>query len=175
MSHGGLLLSPLSVLLLDGAHITIRNLRVDGALVVRAVPGARVVIDGLSVSNKGWAWTPLEQVNRALCLHMLRCCEHNCVALLEAFNRPKIACSAVAHPFLSPLLDLPLPDPFTRSANPGLSPHTTRSQTQPPRRSFEVSGWCGMRHRSSCLTSLESTSCLTLKHRMPPLTWQEVQ
>jgi len=59
---GGVLLAPLSVLVLEGRDITIKNLRVDGALVVRAVPGARVVIDGLTVSNKGWTWTPLEQV-----------------------------------------------------------------------------------------------------------------
>jgi UDP-sugar pyrophosphorylase len=50
------------VLLLDGRDISIKNLRVDGALVVRAVPGARVVIDGLTVSNAGWQWTTLEQV-----------------------------------------------------------------------------------------------------------------
>lgn len=62
VSHGGLLLAPRSVLLLDGPDISIRNLRVDGALVVKAVPGAKVVIDGLSVSNAGWSWTPLEQV-----------------------------------------------------------------------------------------------------------------
>lgn len=62
MSQGGLLLAQRSVLLLDGRDITIKNLRVDGALVVRAVPGARVVIDGLTVSNAGWQWTPLEQV-----------------------------------------------------------------------------------------------------------------
>lgn len=62
MSQGGLLLAPRSVLLLDGPDINIKNLRVDGALVVKAVPGARVVIDGLSVSNAGWNWVPLEQV-----------------------------------------------------------------------------------------------------------------
>lgn len=64
---GGVLLAPLSVLVLEGRDITIKNLRVDGALVVRAVPGARVVIDGLTVSNKGWTWTPLEQVGGPGC------------------------------------------------------------------------------------------------------------
>jgi UDP-sugar pyrophosphorylase len=62
VSQGGLLLAPRSVLLLDGPDIHIKNLRVDGALVVRAVPGARVVIDGLTVSNAGWSWTPTEEV-----------------------------------------------------------------------------------------------------------------
>lgn len=50
------------MLLLDGPDIHIKNLRVDGALMVRAVPGARVVIDGLTVSNAGWSWTPTEEV-----------------------------------------------------------------------------------------------------------------
>lgn len=67
VSQGGLLLAPRSVLLLDGRDITIKNLRVDGALVVRAVPGARVVIDGLTISNAGWQWTPLEQVCVCVC------------------------------------------------------------------------------------------------------------
>jgi UDP-sugar pyrophosphorylase len=62
VSQGGLLLAPRSVLLLDGPDIHIKNLRVEGALVVRAVPGARVVIDGLSVSNAGWSWTPTDEV-----------------------------------------------------------------------------------------------------------------
>lgn len=68
VSQGGLLLAPRSVLLLDGADIHIKNLRVDGALVVKAVPGAHVVIDGLTVSNAGWKWTPLEEVR----------CGHEC-------------------------------------------------------------------------------------------------
>jgi len=51
-----------AVLILDGPHITIRNLRVAGALVVKAVEGARVVIDGLAVSNGGWSWTPTDEV-----------------------------------------------------------------------------------------------------------------
>jgi hypothetical protein len=34
-----------------------------GALVVKAVPGAtHCDIDGLSVSDAGWKWVPLEQV-----------------------------------------------------------------------------------------------------------------
>jgi UDP-sugar pyrophosphorylase len=59
-----LLLAPKSVLLLDGPDISIKNLRVDGALVVRAVPGAKVVLDGLTVSNQGWTWTQLDKVGR---------------------------------------------------------------------------------------------------------------
>ncbi|KAF8062991.1 hypothetical protein HT031_003830 [Scenedesmus sp. PABB004] len=62
VSPGGLLLAPKAALLLEGRDIRVANLRVDGALVVRAAPGARVTIDGLSVSNAGWAWTPLDRV-----------------------------------------------------------------------------------------------------------------
>lgn len=61
-----ILLAPKSVLLLEGRDIHIKNLKVDGALVVKAAPGAKVVIDGLAVSNAGWKWTPLEQVHQLL-------------------------------------------------------------------------------------------------------------
>jgi hypothetical protein len=77
VSQGSLLLAPRSVLLLDGPGIQIKNLRVDGALVVKAVPGARVVIDGLSVSNAGWSWTPLEQVRAGVA----RRCWYTCGCL----------------------------------------------------------------------------------------------
>jgi hypothetical protein len=63
VSSGGLLLAPRSVLVLDGRDITVKNLRVRGALVVRAVPGAQVVLDGLTVSNAGWTWTPLDKAS----------------------------------------------------------------------------------------------------------------
>jgi UDP-sugar pyrophosphorylase len=62
VSQGSLLLASKSVLLLEGPDIAIKNLRVDGALVVRAVPGAKVVLDGLTVSNQGWTWTQLDKV-----------------------------------------------------------------------------------------------------------------
>lgn len=34
---------------------------VDGALLVRAVPGADVTIKGLRVMNAGWRWQALEE------------------------------------------------------------------------------------------------------------------
>jgi hypothetical protein len=68
VAQNSLLLAPKSVLLLDGPDISIRNLRVDGALVVRAVPGAKVVLDGLTVSNQGWNWTPIDKVNEWICM-----------------------------------------------------------------------------------------------------------
>jgi hypothetical protein len=85
VSQGGLLLAPKSVLLLEGPDISIKNLRVDGALVVRAVRGAKVVLDGLTVSNQGWTWTPLDKVSHSTA------CFSVCMFLqrgLTASNRP---------------------------------------------------------------------------------------
>ena len=65
VSAHGVVLAPRSVLVLDGADITLKNLRVSGTLVVRAAPGARVVVDGLVVSNAGWEWAHTEEVRRA--------------------------------------------------------------------------------------------------------------
>lgn len=67
IAAGSITLAPRSVLVLDGAGITIKNLRVEGALVVRAVPGAKVVVDGLSISNAGWEWAAGEQVRFVCC------------------------------------------------------------------------------------------------------------
>lgn len=66
VSQHSILLGPKSVLVLEGRDIHIKNLKVDGALVVRAVPGAKVTIDGLAVSNAGWKWASLEQVKAGL-------------------------------------------------------------------------------------------------------------
>jgi hypothetical protein len=58
--HPPIRLSARSVLVLDGAGIEVRGpVDVDGALVVRAAPGARVVIGPLRVRNRGWAWRAL--------------------------------------------------------------------------------------------------------------------
>lgn len=48
------------MLVLDGEGIVIQGpLKVEGALVVRAVAGAKVTIGELSVQNKGWSWQAL--------------------------------------------------------------------------------------------------------------------
>lgn len=53
-------LSSDAVFILDGEGITIQGpVRVEGALVIRAVPGARVTIGKLNVQNEGWSWQPL--------------------------------------------------------------------------------------------------------------------
>ena len=52
---GGVKISQRSALVIQGdcPDLVIRNLTLDGALTVTAVPGAKVVIDGLVVSNRG--------------------------------------------------------------------------------------------------------------------------
>jgi UDP-sugar pyrophosphorylase len=48
-------ISPRSSLVLDGHHITIQNLDLDGALVIRAGKDTFVAVDGLKIRNKGWS------------------------------------------------------------------------------------------------------------------------
>jgi UDP-sugar pyrophosphorylase len=52
-------ISSRSTLVIDADDIRIDGLDLDGALVIRAVPGARVVIRGLFVHNRGWQAVPL--------------------------------------------------------------------------------------------------------------------
>jgi UDP-sugar pyrophosphorylase len=52
-------ISQRSTLVLEGPGVTVEALDLDGALVVRAVPGARVTIRRLAVRNAGWALTAL--------------------------------------------------------------------------------------------------------------------
>ncbi|KXZ48443.1 hypothetical protein GPECTOR_28g853 [Gonium pectorale] len=78
VAPGSVKLAAGSVLLVDGPDVTIagpleasrERLRqggakawvvVRGALVVRAVPGARVKLGGLTVENAGWVWQPLAE------------------------------------------------------------------------------------------------------------------
>ena len=53
-------LSASSALVISGADVSIRGLDLDGAVVVEAAPGARVVIDGAHVRNGGWKWQALK-------------------------------------------------------------------------------------------------------------------
>jgi UDP-sugar pyrophosphorylase len=43
-----------SSLVLEGHHLKIKNLDLDGALVIRAGDQTHVTVDGLKVCNKGW-------------------------------------------------------------------------------------------------------------------------
>ena len=47
-------ISERSSLVLEGHHLTIQNLDLDGALVIKAGDETHVTVDGLRVENKGW-------------------------------------------------------------------------------------------------------------------------
>eukprot|EP00754_Rhynchopus_humris_P040033 Rhum_TRINITY_DN23090_c0_g1::Rhum_TRINITY_DN23090_c0_g1_i1::g.177091::m.177091/K12447/USP; UDP-sugar pyrophosphorylase len=47
-------LSARSTLVVEGKDVVIKSLHLDGALIIKAADGVRVVIDGLRVVNKGW-------------------------------------------------------------------------------------------------------------------------
>ena len=53
-------ISQRSALVVDGHHVTIKALDLDGALVVQAGPNSHVTVDGLVVRNAGWALQELE-------------------------------------------------------------------------------------------------------------------
>jgi len=52
-------ISSRSTLVVDGADVTIDSLDVDGALVIKAAPGAKVHIKAAKAHNAGWALVPL--------------------------------------------------------------------------------------------------------------------
>ena len=56
---GAIRISARSTLLLDGAQIRVDALELDGALLVRAVDGARVTLRRVRVANAGWRMEPL--------------------------------------------------------------------------------------------------------------------
>ncbi|CAN0177031.1 unnamed protein product, partial [Discosporangium mesarthrocarpum] len=49
-----------STLVVEGASIRIEDLDLDGALVIRVGPRARLAVQGLRVKNRGWGLKPLE-------------------------------------------------------------------------------------------------------------------
>jgi UDP-sugar pyrophosphorylase len=49
-----------STLVLDGENIKVNALDLNGTLVIHAVPGANVTVDGLKVQNKGWSFEELK-------------------------------------------------------------------------------------------------------------------
>ncbi|KAK9821196.1 hypothetical protein WJX74_008774 [Apatococcus lobatus] len=59
MDGEGLVISKGASLVIEGADVHIRNLRVDGALRIKSHARAHVLIDGLTVSNGGWNWRAL--------------------------------------------------------------------------------------------------------------------
>lgn len=53
-------ISERSSVVLEGHHLTIKNLEVDGALVIRCGEDTHVTVDGLKVENKGWVLQELD-------------------------------------------------------------------------------------------------------------------
>lgn len=53
-------ISPRSTLILDGEHITIDGLELDGTLIIRSVPEAHVHFENFKIENKGWEFQELE-------------------------------------------------------------------------------------------------------------------
>jgi len=51
---GGGSISTRSSLVVDGEEVTLNNLQLDGALVIKASYGCKVMVDGLKIQNKGW-------------------------------------------------------------------------------------------------------------------------
>jgi len=51
--HGGKI-TERSSLVLEGHNLVVKNLDLDGALVIRAGPESYVTVDGLKVRNEGW-------------------------------------------------------------------------------------------------------------------------
>jgi UDP-sugar pyrophosphorylase len=55
---GAVKLGAKSALVVEGSGVNLKNVEVDGALVIKACEGAEVIVDGLKVTNKGWQWKP---------------------------------------------------------------------------------------------------------------------
>jgi UDP-sugar pyrophosphorylase len=47
-------ISKSSSVVLEGHHLTVKSMQVNGALIIRAGPKSHVTVDGLIVENKGW-------------------------------------------------------------------------------------------------------------------------
>ena len=58
-------ISQRSALVIEGPDVVVEGLELDGALVVRACAGARVVLRGLAVKNAGWTLTPFASAEEA--------------------------------------------------------------------------------------------------------------
>ena len=53
-------ISERSAVVLEGHHLKIKNMEVDGALVIRCGADTHVTVDGLKVNNKGWTLAELD-------------------------------------------------------------------------------------------------------------------
>ena len=57
VGKGVSLKTPESALVIEGAGVRLEKLELDGALTIKACPGAFVTVKGLVVKNKGWRFT----------------------------------------------------------------------------------------------------------------------
>jgi len=76
--QGSVKISDRSTLVLDG-DITLKNLDLDGTLVVKVAPGASLVIDGATIRNQGWRFLPLASQNycqELRCANSVPCPNH---------------------------------------------------------------------------------------------------
>lgn len=72
------------VLVIGGEDISIESLHVEGALVVDAVPGARLTINGLHVQNDGWRWMglkPNKPMTEDMAIRGFKVCKHGTLHL----------------------------------------------------------------------------------------------
>jgi len=53
-------ISPRSTLVIEGEDVVLESLDLDGALVIRASPGAKVVVKNLTIKNDGWQFVPVK-------------------------------------------------------------------------------------------------------------------
>lgn len=59
---GNVSLSTRSSLIIDGRHVELKNLNLDGALVIKVLhKDASVVVDGLDLQNKGWGFVECDE------------------------------------------------------------------------------------------------------------------
>ncbi|GBG63393.1 hypothetical protein CBR_g38016 [Chara braunii] len=56
---GRVSISQRSTLVIDGPDVILEDLHLDGALIIKAVPGAKIRVSGLTVKNSGWDLDPL--------------------------------------------------------------------------------------------------------------------
>eukprot|EP01026_Neomeris_dumetosa_P061539 TRINITY_DN580_c0_g1_i1.p1 TRINITY_DN580_c0_g1~~TRINITY_DN580_c0_g1_i1.p1 ORF type:complete len:618 (-),score=102.83 TRINITY_DN580_c0_g1_i1:223-2076(-) len=59
-------ISTKSTLVVNAFNVQIKSLKLDGALVIDAPKDAKITIDGLSVTNKGWVWQPVSSTEEKI-------------------------------------------------------------------------------------------------------------
>jgi len=65
VGKGAIRISKQSTLVIQGEDVVIKSLDLDGTLVIRAEPGCHVVVENLTIKNKGWSLASLEKDSKA--------------------------------------------------------------------------------------------------------------